>query len=79
MKSLITIFAIIFTFSISAGAATYSAEEIIRDIQSYQMTGKASAELSQQIKNIMRTEKVSREKAVELLKEFAEESLILKF
>ena len=75
MKLLMTIMAMAFTVQTFAGDyGTYGAEEIMKDIRSYQMTGKTSEELGHQVKYLMRTQKVSKEQAIELLKKYAQES-----
>lgn len=83
MKSILTILALLLTTHAFAGVNSrsnvYSAEEIMRDIQSYKMTGKTSEELGMQVKNLMRTERVSKEEAIQMLKEFAEDMMKLKY
>lgn len=83
MKTLITVFALIFTTHAFSGenphSRLYTADEIIRDIQNYRSSGKASAELAMQVKSIMRTEKVSREEAIKMLQELALDMKNLKY
>lgn len=83
MKSLITILALVFTThsfaGVSSGSNMYSPEEIIRDIQKHHMTGKMTEELSLQVKNLMRTQKISKEAAILLLQDFAKDSMKLRF
>jgi hypothetical protein len=66
-----------FTPSVTSSmlGALKEADQIILDVKDYRLTGKASAVLAKQIRNVQRANKVSKEEAIDMLLEMAQEQL----